>query len=85
MKIAFAHYHLKTGGVTTVLRQQIEAVRDAGEVLVLTGEPPEQPFPVETVTIHGLGYDNRPETSLPPEDIADAIIRAVTTKWSDGC
>ena len=26
MKIAFLHYHLKTGGVTTVLRQQINAI-----------------------------------------------------------
>ncbi|MBW2193533.1 MAG: hypothetical protein JRF27_07070, partial [Deltaproteobacteria bacterium] len=46
---------------------------------------PEQPFSAETVYIRGLGYDNRPETSLPPENIADAIIRAITTKWKGGC
>jgi hypothetical protein len=26
MKIAFLHYHLKTGGVTTVLRQPVETI-----------------------------------------------------------
>ena len=26
MKIAFMHYHLKTGGVTTVIKQQLEAL-----------------------------------------------------------
>jgi hypothetical protein len=26
MKIAFLHYHLKTGGVTTVLKQQLVAI-----------------------------------------------------------
>jgi hypothetical protein len=33
-------YHLKTGGVITVLKQQVEAVRDKCEVLALSGEPP---------------------------------------------
>jgi hypothetical protein len=38
-------YHLKTGGVITVLKQQVEAVRDKCEVLVLSGEPPDISFP----------------------------------------
>ena len=37
MKIALMHYHLKTGGVTTVIKQQIRAVRGICETLVLTG------------------------------------------------
>ncbi|MFC1516380.1 hypothetical protein ACFL7E_06430 [Thermodesulfobacteriota bacterium] len=85
MKIAFIHYHLKTGGVTTVLRQQIEAVRDAGEALVLTGESPEQPFHADTVCIRGLGYDHTFDRSLDPEEVAESVIRAITTKWKGGC
>lgn len=33
MKIAFIHYHLKTGGVTSVLKQQVETLRDVCDVL----------------------------------------------------
>jgi len=36
MKIAFLHYHLKTGGVTTVLKRQVSALQGRCEVLVLT-------------------------------------------------
>jgi hypothetical protein len=28
MKIAFLHYHLKTGGVTTCLKQQVAALKN---------------------------------------------------------
>jgi len=35
MKIAFIHYHLRTGGVTTVLRQQVEALLDTKLSLIL--------------------------------------------------
>jgi len=57
MKIAFVHYHLKAGGVTTVLKQQVEAINDACELLVLTGEPVEEPFPADTVHIPGMNLD----------------------------
>ena len=36
MKIAFLHYHLKTGGVTTVIRQQIEAIQKDCETLAIS-------------------------------------------------
>ena len=59
MKIAFIHYHLKTGGVTTVLKQQVEAIREECEVLVLSGELPGESFPADSVYIPGLGYDSQ--------------------------
>ncbi|MDY6895211.1 MAG: hypothetical protein SVO01_07350 [Thermotogota bacterium] len=34
MKIAVLHYHLRPGGVTTVIRQQIEATADKNEFLI---------------------------------------------------
>jgi glycosyltransferase involved in cell wall biosynthesis len=85
MKIAFIHYHLKTGGVTTVLKQQVEALRDSCDVLVLTGEMPESPFICETVHIPGLGYDRNDLNRSDPQDIAAAIIRAIHLKWKGGC
>jgi len=85
MKIAFIHYHLKTGGVTTVLRQQVEVIKDACDVLVLTGEPLKTPFPAETAVIHGLGYDGTYEKNIDPEGVAESAIRAIHSKWENGC
>ncbi|MBU0988529.1 MAG: hypothetical protein KKH68_14860 [Proteobacteria bacterium] len=85
MKIAFIHYHLKTGGVTTVLNQQLEATIDTCEVLVLTGTLPETPFPCDTVQIPGLGYDRSDQKLSNPEDVATAVIKAIQSKWKNNC
>jgi hypothetical protein len=85
LKIAFIHYHLKTGGVTTVLRQQVESILDTCELLVLSGEPPESSFPCEVVHIPGLGYDISGRNLMEPESVATAIIEAIHSKWKNGC
>ena len=85
MKIAFIHYHLKTGGVTTVIKQQVEALRETCDMLVLTGEIPESPFVCDTVHIRGLEYDRRDQNRSNPQDIAAAITRAIHLKWKGGC
>ncbi|MEA3280553.1 MAG: glycosyltransferase family 1 protein, partial [Thermodesulfobacteriota bacterium] len=86
MKIAYIHYHLKTGGVTTVLRQQIEAVKNSCEPLVITGDPPESPFPADFVHIPGLAYhDGSSEKVFKPENVAEAITAAIYSRWKDGC
>ena len=56
MKIAFLHYHLKTGGVTTVIRQQAEALANDDEVLVISGAEPQSDFPADVVVIPELAY-----------------------------
>ncbi len=85
MKIVYIHYHLKTGGVTTVLRQQVEAIGDTCDTLVLTGVPSESSFPCTTVFIPGLGYDGPDQVDSHPEDVASSIIQAVNLKWKNGC
>ncbi|MDL1981803.1 MAG: hypothetical protein LWX02_10100 [Deltaproteobacteria bacterium] len=85
MKIAFIHYHLKTGGVTTVLKQQVEALREKCEVLVLSGELPDISFPADSVHIPGLGYDSQRQKIYKPEEVADDIIKAVFSRWNNGC
>jgi len=85
MKIAYIHYHLKTGGVTTVLKQQAVALKDHADILVLTGAPPDSPFPAETVFIPGLGYDNTCPETFEPKEVARAIISAIFSKWKGGC
>jgi len=75
MKIAFIHYHLKTGGVTTVLKQQVEVLRDTCDIMVLTGEIPESPFRLLFVKrfisrnwgmIVGIRADRTPKILRPP-------------------
>jgi len=85
MKIVLMHYHLKTGGVTTVIRQQVRALKHVCDILVLTGEPPEVLFPCETVHIQGLGYDNKRDEPLSSERIAASITNAIHGKWRTGC
>ena len=67
MKIAFVHYHLKTGGVTTVLKRQIAAIQGACETLVLTGDRAATELPCKVVEIPELGYD-QPGVSPPAAD-----------------
>ncbi len=86
MKIALAHYHLKTGGVTTVLRQQIEAIKNDCEILVLTGELPDSPFPADIKHIPGLAYYGRSSKKVfTPKEVAESIIKAIHSKWKQGC
>jgi len=85
MKIGFVHYHLKTGGVTTVLKQQIEAIQSSCDVLTITGEAPARPFPGPVACVPGLGYD-RPGTSpFNPEAVADAVVSTIRQQWPGGC
>jgi len=85
MKIAFLHYHLKTGGVTTVLKRQISALQGRCEVLVLTGDRAGVVLPCRVVEIPGLGYD-RPDVPPPmPKITADRVLKTLSDVWPGGC
>jgi glycosyltransferase involved in cell wall biosynthesis len=91
LKIVLVHYHLKPGGVTTVVLHQARALIEAGdEVLIISGEEPRVPLPVEpgapdqtalTVkVVPELHYDQwRP---APGRDIAGALLEAVKSVWN---
>jgi hypothetical protein len=85
MKIAFMHYHLKTGGVTTVLKQQLSAVARQTEQLVITGDPPETPLDTDTIHIPGLGYSRDDIGKFEPVEVARAIIKAIRSKFNGPC
>lgn len=84
MKIAFLHYHLKPGGVTTVILQQIRAMRKDCEVLVVSGEPPDKDFDGNVLVVPEIGYDLRPHPPLPPEKTAEKILSAIAEFWPSG-
>ncbi|MBT3312488.1 MAG: hypothetical protein HN931_01140 [Desulfobacterales bacterium] len=85
MKIAFVHYHLIPGGVTTVINQQINAVKDDCEILVLTGEMPEAPYPEYIKHIPGISYDKTGNTYCDPKKTAEQIYGTIKSTWKDGC
>lgn len=85
MKIAFIHYHLKPGGVTTVVKHQCDALREFGEALLLCGEAPLEDCQDEVSVIPGIAYDNVRTGSQSPEDISASILDAIHSKWPKGC
>ena len=82
MKIAFLHYHLKTGGVTTCLKQQAEALKNDCDIFVITGEKSEGAFPVDTFHIPELAYSSVYTKPINPQDIADIVFNAIQTRFN---
>ena len=85
MKIAFIHYHLKKGGVTTVIQQQAKVLGDDHQVLVLAGSPPEDDFPAESIVIPELAYTRSDQPSFSPHDVAGSIIEAIQHAFQGEC
>jgi len=82
MKIAFLHYHLKTGGVTTCLKQQVAALKNDCDMFVITGEKPEQALAADTVHIPELAYSTVYREPINPQDIAGTVINAIQTRFN---
>lgn len=83
MKVAFLHYHLKPGGVTTVIRQQIEALQGVAEILVLTGGTDRSSFPAPTVFLEDLSYDTEGGARCPPAHTAEAMLDIMVREFKD--
>jgi hypothetical protein len=85
MKIAFVHYHLKTGGVTTCLKHQVEALKNDCDMCVITGEMAKTDFPAEMIHIPQLAYSADYPHAFEPEDVAGQVVRAVESHFSGAC
>lgn len=85
MNIAILHYHLLRGGVTTVIRQQVEALHAQGwNVLMLSGAPCREAFPAPVVTLPELRYDTHHTSAYSSEIISNKIISAIKAHWPRG-
>ena len=85
MKIAFIHYHLKTGGVTTCLKHQVEALKNDCDVCVITGELSKSNFPAKTILIPELTYSADYPGDFQPEDVAAKLAHAIESHFSGPC
>jgi glycosyltransferase involved in cell wall biosynthesis len=85
MKIVLIHYHLKTGGVTTVIQRQAAALQSAGwEVMILTGEAPPDDFPFSVSFVPGLGYEHLLEGDHSAENVYRSILNTIQRRWPAG-
>lgn len=86
-KIVFIHFHFRTGGVTTVVKQQVEAVKNQCDILVLSGEFRDLSFPVPTLHIPGLGYYDGPSKNhfYDPQQVAESVIEAIHSRFNGKC
>ena len=71
MKVVFIHHHLRTGGVTRVISQQIRSLGDEVQALVVVGEPPSQTPPFPFAVVSQIAYDRDRKTRADPKIIAD--------------
>lgn len=85
LKIVIIHYHLKPGGVTTVIRQQVAAIQDQCDVMVITGDPAATSLPCPVIRVPGIAYDRDIVSSDRPEKTAMEILDNIYSMWPDGC
>jgi FMN phosphatase YigB (HAD superfamily) len=78
MTVAIVHYHLRTGGVTTVIARTSRAfTRDGIRHVILTGEAPEESLAdLPVAIVPDLAY-RKTQTSTP---LASSLIAAATTQ-----
>jgi hypothetical protein len=91
MRVALIHYHLRRGGVTSVVINQAQALMEAGdEALVIAGEDSPDTPGIKRAVIPELRYDL--DRNIPPEEdgeeldlrageLADKIIGAMQAHW----
>ena len=85
MKIAFIHYHLKTGGVTTCLKQQLKALKNDCDMCIITGERPPTSFPVKIIHIPELAYTSVYRKPFEPKDVAAKLIDEIRAHFDGPC
>ena len=85
MKIAYMHYHLKTGGVTTVIKQQLATVAQDTDQLVITGQAPQAQLAVHTVHVPELSYNSEHVGDIRALDVAQTVLKAIRSKFDGLC
>jgi hypothetical protein len=84
LKIVLVHYHLRTGGVTRVMRDQAAALAGRAQVMIVSGEPAPGPMPCPVALVPALAYDRDRAGAVDPRAAARDIVAAVRATWADG-
>jgi glycosyltransferase involved in cell wall biosynthesis len=81
LRVAFVHHHLRTGGVSRVISQQIRSLGREVQVLAVLGEPPSEPTGFPFTVVSQIAYDRDRGTKAHPKNIADEIMNKVRSHW----
>ena len=83
MRVVLIHFHLNTGGVTTVVRQQAEVLQKMGhDLLLLTGTAPKESWTAPVKIVPGLAYDDASAGKpIDADETSEAILRAIDLNW----
>lgn len=76
LRVAIVHYHLRPGGVTSVIASAARALETRGaEVVVLAGGPSPLPeLPYRAALVPSINYA-APDSALPPAELIEALRR----------
>jgi hypothetical protein len=90
LRIVFLHFHAKPSGVTRVIQQQMDALKDDAECIFIAGnngngETLGEEWGLRRVRIvAGVGYDGiRPEETA--ESTVSQILKVIESQWPSGC
>jgi hypothetical protein len=84
LRVALIHYHLRTGGVTRVIRDQVDALAGIAETMVITGEAPPGPLPCPAAVVPALAYDRDRAEPVGAAAAAREIVAAARAAWPGG-
>ncbi|MDR0487067.1 MAG: glycosyltransferase family 1 protein [Treponema sp.] len=82
MRIALVHYHLRRGGVSSVILNQARSLAKAGaDILLIMGEDAQTEFPFAKV--EDLCYNPLPQGEEGARLLAEGILRAMDNRWGE--
>ncbi len=84
MKIAFVHHHLRPGGVSRVIAEQIDSLGDKVQALVVSGEKPSYTVSFPFIVVPHLAYDRDRNDSMSPLETAKLILKGIKSIWREG-
>jgi hypothetical protein len=84
IRVVFLHHHLRSGGVTKVIHEQIRSLGGSIQPLVIVGEPPPDPVSFPCRIVPSLAYERDRHDILDSEAITVGLLRCVHDHWSGG-
>lgn len=82
-RIVFVHHHLRPGGVSRVIIDQINSLEGIAEVAVITGEEPQVEIKCPYRILPPIGYDRDRVDSIKPSEISELLIKETRSFWKN--
>ncbi len=83
LKVVYVHYHMRSGGVTSVILRQIGALRGRVKPLLIIGEPPEVEVNCDYFVVPSLAYDRDRTDATPPDETAKTLFETACSYFNE--